>query len=541
MSLVKSLNAGVSGLNAFQKKMDVIGNNIANVGTVGFKSSNISFSEMMSSNSARTGAGSGNPQMSNQIGLGVRVGTITKDFSQGSLQSTGRSTDLALQGDGFFVVKSGGENLYTRAGNFVFNQNGNLVDGEGRSVQGYMADASGNVIGGSMLNDIQIDYNDVIPPKKTENVYIAGNLDTSVSTTRSFQAQSALKADGISASTSTQLNDLDQTLTDLVPGNTIDFSVNLNDGTPAAISYTYAAGDTVGDMIDYFNANVPGGQAKLFIVDGMFKIQSTQIGNSELSINDITVNGADPKGEINFPSFLLQEEGVTGSKSISSTIYDELGNPHSLVLNLTQVNDNEWSYEASFLNGETITNGETGTIQFNEKGELVSANSLNITFEPGMGVETTTTRINLGNNEEGTSLTQYSGDSTANTTSQDGYAKGQLMDVTIGSDGQIRGSYDNGNVKTLAYLALGDVINENGLESVGSGLYRASSASGEVTISSADKMTNTSISTGYLEGSNVDLAKEFTEMITSQRAYQSNARVITTSDEMLNEAVNLKR
>ena len=538
MSLVKSLNAGVSGLNAFQKKMDVIGNNIANVGTVGFKSSNISFSEMMSSNSSRTGAGSGNPQMTNQVGLGVRVGTITKDFSQGSLQSTGRSTDLALQGDGFFVVKSGGENLYTRAGNFVFNQNGNLVDGEGRSVQGYLADASGNVIGGSMLNDVQINYNDVIPPKKTENVYLSGNLDATTSTTRSFQALSAFKSDGLSASPSTELNDLDQTLTSLIPGDTIDFDITLNDGSPATVSYTYAAGDTITDMMNSFNANVPGNQAKLSMVDGMFSIQSTQIGNSALAINDISVSGT---GEITFPSFSIQEEGVTGSQSISSTIYDELGNPHSLILNLTQVNDNEWTYEASFLNGETITSGDTGTVQFNEKGELISAGTLNITFEPGMGAESTTTKIHFGNKEEGTFFTQYSGGSTASTASQDGYTQGRLMDVNISSDGQIQGSYDNGNVKTLAYLALGDVINENGLESVGSGLYRASLAAGEVTILSADKMTSTSISTGYLEGSNVDLAKEFTEMITSQRAYQSNARVITTSDEMLNEAVNLKR
>jgi flagellar hook protein FlgE len=538
MSLVKSLNAGVSGLNAFQKKMDVIGNNIANVGTVGFKSSNISFSEMMSSNSSRTGAGSGNPQMTNQVGLGVRVGTITKDFSQGSLQSTGRSTDLALQGNGFFVVKSGGENLYTRAGNFVFNQTGNLVDGEGRSVQGYLADASGNVIGGSMLNDVQINYDDVIPPKKTENVYLSGNLNASTSTTRSYQAQSGLQASGNSASPSTELNSLDQTLTELVTGDTISFDIALNDGSPATVNYTYGAGDTVADMMDYFNANVPGSQAKLSMVDGMFRLQSTQIGDSDLSIIDISVSGM---GDINFPSFSLQEEGVTGSQSISSIIYDELGNPHSLILNLTQVNENEWTYEASFLNGETITSGNNGTVQFNEKGELVSADSLNITFEPGMGAEATTTRINLGNKEEGAFFTQYTGDTTASTASQDGYAQGRLMDVNISADGQIQGSYDNGNVKTLAYLALGDVINQNGLESVGSGLYRASIAAGEVTIASADKMTNTSISTGYLEGSNVDLAKEFTEMITSQRAYQSNARVITTSDEMLNEAVNLKR
>jgi flagellar hook protein FlgE len=538
MALVKSLNAGVSGLNAFQTKMDVIGNNIANVETIGFKSSNISFSEMMIKNNSRSGGNPSSPQQTNQVGLGVRVGSITRDFSQGSLQATGKGTDLALQGDGFFVVKSGNENLYTRAGNFVFNKDGNLVDGDGRKVQGYQADSSGNVLGGSKLNDIQINYDDVIPPKQTENVYLAGNLDASSSTYRSLQAQNALKVGNTSASMSTDLNDLDQTLTDLVPGSEIQFDLQLQDGTPSTITYTYAAGDTMADMINYFNNNVPNNEASLSIVDGMLHLRSQVMGNSELAINNISVNGV---GDINFPSFSLSEEGEVVSQSISSTIYDDLGNAHSLVLTFTQVDENEWSYEASFLDGENITSGQSGTIQFDEKGELISSDSFAITFDPGMGAGETTSKINLGNTEEGAFFTQFSGDNTVSSISQDGFAQGRLLDVNISSDGQIQGSYDNGNIKTLAFLALGNVRNNNGLEMVGGGLYRAGLSAGDVVISSADQMSNTSISTGFLEGSNVDLAKEFTEMITSQRAYQSNARVITTSDEMLSEAVNLKR
>ncbi|NBW70144.1 MAG: flagellar hook protein FlgE [Bacteroidetes bacterium] len=538
MALVKSLNAGVSGLNAFQTKMDVIGNNIANVETIGFKSSNISFSEMMNKNYSSNGGNPSSPQQTNQVGLGVRVGSITRDFSQGSLQATGKGTDLALQGDGFFVVKSGNENLYTRAGNFVFNKDGNLVDGDGRKVQGYQADSSGNVLGGSKLNDIQINYDDVIPPKQTENVYLAGNLDASSSTYRSLQAQNALKVGNTSASMNTDLNDLDQTNTDLVPGSEIQFDLQLQDGTSQTITYTYAAGDTMGDMINYFNNNVTNNEASLSIVDGMLHLRSQVMGNSQLAINNISVNGV---GDINFPSFSLSEEGEVVSQSISSTIYDDLGNAHSLVLTFTQVDENEWSYEASFLDGENITSGQSGTVQFDEKGELITSDSFAITFNPGMGAGETTSKINLGNTEEGAFFTQFSGDHTVSSISQDGYAQGRLLDVNISSDGQIQGSYDNGNIKTLAFLALGNVRNNNGLEMVGGGLYRAGLSAGDVAISSADQMSNTSISTGFLEGSNVDLAKEFTEMITSQRAYQSNARVITTSDEMLNEAVNLKR
>jgi flagellar hook protein FlgE len=292
------------------------------------------------------------------------------------------------------------------------------------------------------------------------------------------------------------------------------------------------------DMINYFNNNVPNNEASLSIVDGMLHLRSQVMGNSELAINNISVNGV---GDINFPSFSLSEEGEVVSQSISSTIYDDLGNAHSLVLTFTQVDENEWSYEASFLDGENITSGQSGTIQFDEKGELISSDSFAITFDPGMGAGETTSKINLGNTEEGAFFTQFSGDNTVSSISQDGFAQGRLLDVNISSDGQIQGSYDNGNIKTLAFLALGNVRNNNGLEMVGGGLYRAGLSAGDVVISSADQMSNTSISTGFLEGSNVDLAKEFTEMITSQRAYQSNARVITTSDEMLSEAVNLKR
>ncbi|MAL16809.1 MAG: hypothetical protein CL670_08450 [Balneola sp.] len=540
MSLVKSLNSGVSGLRAFQTKMDVIGNNIANVETAGYKSSSVTFAEMMSERLGRSGGGGDNaPQLSNQVGLGVRVSSISRDFSQGAMQSTGRSTDLAIEGEGYFMVSDGGENLMTRAGNFVFNKNGNLVDQTGRNVQGYIADSAGNILGGGTAESIRIDFENALPPKQTEMVTLAGNLNASTSTSKVLQSQSGFTTtSGDNASASTPINDLSQTLTGLANGDVISFDVTLNDGTASTITHTYAAGDTLGDMVNSFNSGLTASEGELTLIDGVLNLRSAAMGDSELDISAVSVTGT---GDMNFPGMQISQEGQTNKQTMSTTVYDDLGKAHSLLLEFTQSGTNEWQYDARFLDGETITNGATGTVQFDELGQLSSGDLLNLTFEPGQGASTTSFSVELGDSTNGTRFTQYAGSNSAKVISQDGYTQGQLIDVAIDGAGQVQGIYDNGNSMVLAQLALAQVQNQNGLEMIGGGMYRATSAAGEMFVNTADSFAGTAINAGNLEGSNVDLAKEFTNMITSQRAYQSNARVITTSDEMLTEAVNLKR
>lgn len=539
MSLVKSLNSGVSGMKAFQTKMDVIGNNIANVETAGFKSSSVSFAEMMSERLGRSGGGGDSaPQLSNQVGLGVRVASIDRDFSQGAMQNTGRATDLAIEGEGYFMVSDGGENLMTRAGNFVFNKDGFLVDQGGRSVQGYIADRSGNILGGGAAEDIRIDFENSLPPKQTENVTLAGNLNASTSTNRVLQSQSGFTANGASASETTLINDLSQTLTDLANGDQISFDVTLNDGTTQTITHSFTTGDTLGDLVNTFNSQLTSAEGELGLIDGMLNLRSEQLGESELSISNVSVSGT---GSINFPGLQVTQDGQTNDQTMSTTIYDELGRAHSLMLEFTQTGNNEWSYDARFLDGEKVTSGQTGTISFDELGQLSSDDLLNLTFEPGSGAKTTSFSVELGDSEKGTRFTQYAGTNSAKVISQDGYTQGQLIDVAIDGAGQVQGIYDNGNSTVLAQIALAQVQNQNGLEMVGGGLFRATSAAGEMFVDTVDNFAGTAINSGNLEGSNVDLAKEFTAMITSQRAYQSNARVISTSDEMLTEAVNLKR
>lgn len=542
MSLIRSLNSGVSGLRAYQTKMDVIGNNIANVETVGYKSSRVTFSEMMTQRLGRQGGGGNSaPQLSNEVGLGVRVASIDRDFSQGTLNSTGIATDLAIDGDGFFMVQVGNESLMTRAGNFVFNRDGFLVDQGGRFVQGYNADNQGNILKGAATDAIRIDFENSLPPRQTDTVRLAGNLSADTSTFRVIQSQSALSTATGFATGTDDLTDLNE-FNGFVDGDGVEFTITLNNGATTTLTFVYGAGndgETVEDL-RYWLETQFAGEASVNLVDGILVVRSDQMGDSQLGISIQAAAGN--TGTVSLPAFQVTQEGVTNTRTTSTTIYDNLGRAHTLILDFTQVGLNEWEWDARFLDGEVInTMSPAGTIHFDELGQLTTSDTLNINFSPGNGLGDTDFSITLGDPSSGSRFTQYAGSNSAKVVGQDGYAQGRLVDVAINGSGQIEGIYDNGNSQVLAQVAIATVQNELGLEMIGDGLFRATSAAGEVFVGDASDLPNTSISAGNLESSNVDLAREFTEMITSQRAYQSNARVITTSDEMLMEAVNLKR
>ncbi len=543
MSLIKSLNSGVSGLKSFQTKMDTIGNNISNVDTSGFKSSRVTFSELMNENIGGAGGRESAPSISNQVGLGVRVASVDRDFSQGTIENTGRTTDLAIEGDGYFVVNNGSQDLMTRSGNFTFNKDGHLVDQSGNYVQGYNANDSGNILGGGATDNVRVDFENALEPQKTSEVNLGGNLNASTSSTQIVQAQSAFTNNsGNIANGSTELNDLAQTTTDLEAGDEIEITVDSHDGsTTETATFTYDTdGTTVEDMVAEFNNQLSEGEVSL--VDGMLKLKSGEMGSSDFDVSSFSVNDTSGNGtDMNLPGFQVAQAGNTGTQTMSTTVYDDLGEEHSLLIDFTQTGEGQWDYEAKFADGESITGGAaTGSVSFGETGQIDGGSNFNIEFDPGNGASNTTFSVNLGGSE-GTDFTQYSGANTAKVLSQDGYTQGSLVDVRISGDGRVQGVYDNGQNQDLAQLALGDVQNEDGLEMVGGGLFRATSAAGEVFVDTADNVANSNIQSGALEGSNVDLAQEFTEMITSQRAYQSSARVISTSDEMLTEAVNLKR
>ncbi len=544
--MLKSLFSGVSGLRNHQMKMDVLGNNIANVNTVGYKGSRINFSEALNQTIANAmpgrGTGSVNPM---QVGLGMKTSAIENMFTQGGLETTGVITDLAIEGEGFFVLRSGENQLYSRAGQFYFNEDGQLVNNKGLAIQGWMLNEGNknSELGAGNLNDIVIDKNQVSQAQATQNVYLNGNLNAGLETVAEiWELSESLTSGGSNATAATDLNSLDQTTTPLVAGDTIDISGTNPDGSTVTATYTYTAGDTVQNLLDAINSAYTGATAS--VSDG--KIVMTDDAAGESSTTIALSNGTGNTGSIDLANFVNTTKGVTGKATTSVVVYDSLGASHNLVMEFTKTaNNNEWQWEVVASGGETITAGGTGTITFDSAGNLSSfvydggVNTLEI--DPGNGANSMSIQLDVDGNEKHSGLSQFESLSTLDVREQDGRATGELLGININRDGTITGSFSNGEIEELAKLALGRFANNGGLSDLGNGLYQKSIASGEEDIVNLQKGGSTSIVSGALEMSNVDLSSEFTEMITTQRGFQASAKVITTADQLLDELIRLKR
>jgi flagellar hook protein FlgE len=406
--MMRSMFAGVSGLRTHQVKMDVIGNNIANVNTYGFKANRATFQDLLSQTlqgaaAPQAGRGGINPQ---QVGLGVQLASIDTLFSPGSLQGTGLNTDLAIQNDGFFVVGDGQKMYYTRAGNFDFDAQGNLISrSNGMKVYGWLADSSGNINNRRSVETIAIPKGQVIPAIATDQVQAGKNLDAELAT-----------------------------------------------------------GQSITSSID---------------------------------------------------------------------ICDSLGINHTLTVTFTKTADNQWSWQAD---GDTLTGTGTGTIEFNPDGTLNTGGTGSASFTLATGANPLALTLDFSQ------LTQLAeAESSAELVGQNGFPMGSLEKVSFDTAGVITGYYSNGLRKNLGQIALAIFNNPAGLMKVGQTLFEESNNSGVAMVGTANNGGRGTIAPANLEMSNVELAQEFTEMITAQRGFQANSRVITTSDEMLQELVNLKR
>jgi flagellar hook protein FlgE len=393
--MLRSLFSGISGLRAHQQMMDVTGNNIANVNTTGYKSSQATFQDTLSqlvqaAGAPQNGAGGTNPA---QVGLGVRLAGIQNNFTQGAAQNTGRNTDLMIQGDGFFVVDNGGQQLFTRNGSFNFDANGSLVTSDGSIVQGWAANAAGVVNTNAASGPISLPLGTQIPPSATNQATVTGNL-------------------------------------------------------PA---------DTT-------------------------------------SPNPIVT---------------------------SMTTFDAQGNKVTMSASFVKVNQNQWTLNLTDANGGT---GGPYTIDFtNGATPVATPNPVTI---GGITVDVS-------------GLTSYAGMSTV-TSSANGSAAGGIQSFTISPDGTLVGVFSNGLKQTLAQLAVASFGNPAGLEKAGDSMYRTTGNSGNAALGTAGTGGRGALQQGALEMSNVDLAQEFTNLVIAERGFQANSRVITTSDEILQDLVNLK-
>ena len=439
MSLFSTLSTASSGLSMAGTKLAVIGDNIANINTIGFKGARAQFADLV----ARDSMGLSGPT---QIGTGGATDTVTQLFGQGSITESANALDLAISGNGFFMLKEPGEqgSLYTRDGQFYMDENGYIVSAGGSRLQGF--NAEDNQLS-TIVTDIKVD-------------------------------RSALKQ--------AQTTELDLTAT---LSTEADFST-----TP--------------------------------ILSGSFTLD----GNND-SIDDVA---------------------AASDFATSITIYDSLGGPHSVTICFERQSSSDWGWTAVVDGGEV---GETdglafeissGSLTFDGDGELTSFTQINTsTSSPWnfTGAEDQDIEFNFGIDGSGVendgNLRALSGPSAITAVIQDGYGSGDLIQMNVDENGNVRGTYTNGEDILLGQVALSEFPSYQGLKRVGRNLYQSTQLAGDPAVGTPGTGTRGNLISFALEQANVDLEDQFVDMIQSQRTYQANARVITTTDGTLQELVQL--
>ncbi|PIE54269.1 MAG: flagellar hook-basal body protein [Dethiosulfovibrio peptidovorans] len=656
--MLRSLFTGVTGVKAHQVKLDVTGNNIANVNTTGFKKGITVFQDLLSQTvrGAMSPEGNRGGVNSLQVGLGVGVAAVENIHTQGPISYTGNRTDMAIQGDGYYVVTTGTQKLYTRAGNFVTDAKGNLVmSGTGYTLQGYKMSIDPDnpmvSVRDGDLSSVNIPMGTKLEAKKTSIVgyrcnlnkrakeylpmgmssgnrtifaslggkSVAVSVDDSEDPTQhlsfDFEGGSAplvFQMDGVdmeskrprlSLAATPATFDLDGiTYTAEYNGENGTMRVFTDYGTPdqaeawrvnlfemmdyqylevkdtsvsPAVTYNAliefdddpATGerimhawyyDPAGGNMAHTRLQRGGADANIPMnTDGTFFLPTSVpadpadrytlvIGTQTLDIltnadgKSIRFdNDGDPVGSV-----VQRTESIHKAKS---TVYDSQGGAHTLETSWEKLDRNRWRWRVWTPTEEISITPSTGILSFDADGKI-SGSPSEVDLQMGfgvLGVENQQVTLDFSgksfNKEEIEGVTQYESEFTTKPYYQDGYGMGVLNDFSVGKDGTVMGIYDNGQNKPLYRLALAMFTNPQGLLKVGDTCFDKSANSGEPRINVAYSDGAGSIAGGSLEMSNVDLTEEFTQLMIGQRGFQANARVITTSDTVLEELLNLKR
>lgn len=570
--MMRSLYSGVSGLKTHQTKMDVIGNNIANVNTVAFKSSSIVFSDLLSQTTqnasgpnALTGAGGTNAR---QIGLGVKSGAISTSIAtQGASQSTGNPFDIMINGDNFFIVNNGSENFFTRDGSFYVDAAGNLaMTSTGYNVMGWGVDETTGEIRQDTVTALRImsAANMTYPPEATSQAYVSGILDkndTDVTSANGkvinlnfYDALGYSYTAKLTFKQSADENEYSLELSSLLDseGNEIDITgvtfgtVNNTQERPVTVSFNSSAYRWNGNQLQSADGGIIYADLTAIFNAGTLRDRDevVNIGGTDMTVQEVLDNIAAAYGY----------EGST-EEFLNLFVYDETNGTtpvsvEQMLANMVQGTgtdmfpSTEDSFEADgrFFDGTTITfDGNTGNFAGIGGAATQTTAVLGLSALGGNFSDITVDFSNV-------SMVDNKGTSTVSATSGDedglgaGRRLGDMIGVSIQNNGMIYASYDNGMTKLLGQIATAEFANASGLEKQGDNLYSASLNSGEFDGIGVDITANGGyMSTGQLEMSNVDLSSEFTEMITTQRGFQANSRIITVSDTLLEELTNLKR
>ncbi len=656
-----ALYTGLSGLRVHQTYIDVIGNNLANVSTPGFRGSRATFSDILSF-TVRSGSGpSGNFGGVNpmQIGTGAFMATVDTDLSQGTLQDTGRSLDVALQGRGFYTLTNGVQSFYTRVGSFGIDADRTLVDLR-----------SGLRVVGATGNTINVPVSDTLPALPSSEIKFQGNLPARVGgpleeivqsnvplkegtsatktaaasgpsapqfdltafggktvlvsvnggaqQTITFPASSfgapptgpgpvnastvaavfsvaglAVTADDIAgtiqfdtvrlgtnatlkfddgpsssgllatlglnatlvtgtettATLATGLAQLTARNAAYTPGDAITVRGTNPDGTVFSDTFVYGAandGTTIADLITFINGTLDSAQATASLAnDGNIRVTAIDKEEAELSLflGDVTGNS----GTNSWPNFVVAQDGAGPDTAVTSIdVVDAQGRTHPVTLTFTRstVDPTIWDLQAEIDTAEgTINQASIGQIRFNDNGSfnVIGGGTNTLSFTWNGISQMQNVRVNLGSSGQFDGVAQLGNVATVAAIDQDGYAAGTLLNVGFDTTGDLVGYYSNGQSQTLDTLRISMFSNEGGLVRVGDTMFTESPNSDDAIATTANAAGAGSVRAGQLENSNVDIAREFVNLIEAQRGFQANSRVITTTDEILAELMNIVR
>ncbi|MDA0295222.1 MAG: flagellar hook-basal body complex protein [Planctomycetota bacterium] len=586
MASTTALFTGLSGLTSNSRRLDVIGNNIANVNTTAFKSTRMSFAPTFSRNFSLGTApgdttGGSNP---GQVGLGVTVGGTQRNFNNGAIGVTGVATDLAIEGDGFFIVNQSGSRFYTRAGGFIRNPENDLMTQSGAKVMGFGVDDQFNLVNGNLV-ELNIPVGTLTLAEQTDNVIFNGNMNASgeIASTGSIHETRAFFTDPAGTTPITAATDLlttDIYVSDGAGGFTIAFDSSesgrsitidgiekggkdLGSATFAisgfAVEGADAFGSTFGELLAFFDeylgtdSSAIGGSSDL---GGSVQInangQIVVVGNEgtvqslEIETGNITVNG--PGGGLGNPMVMTKTGDADGeSVRTSFVVYDSLGTPLTIDLSFVLQATNPsggttWEFIAeSNASGENDRLLALGEVSFDSNGRFTGSSNQSFSIVRTNGATTPLT-VNMDFDSNTDSITSFT-DSGSNFAAvyQDGSPIGTLAAFSIGEDGAISGAFTNGLTRTIGQVALAKFANPEGLVDVGGSLFGSGPNSGTALVAKPREFGTGRVVGGALELSNVDLSQEFIDMILASTGYSAASRVITTTDELMTQLLALGR
>jgi flagellar hook protein FlgE len=506
----------MSGLNADSTSLNTIGNNLSNMSTTGYKSSNTEFSTAFSQALGMNGNGE-----IIGVGTGVNVAANSMDFSAGAISSASSAADMAIHGSGFFVLNDNGTMLLTRSGDFQLSSTGILESTSGDAVEGYAA-TNGSAKTGTTLTDLTIPVDSTVPGTATSTFSFTQNLNAATpvggSTTSS---ETIYDSDGVGYAANVTYTNLG--------ANQWSYNIAVPENLTPSQS-TNASGD-----LSYAYK---------------FGASSSGVTNTVDTGTNLTISGTNSSGSAATITAPVVTSGETVDQYVSA-----LNNALSAagITSVTATNNNgvlsiaESSSSANLSVGGVVAQDLTnanGTLTFDSGGNLVSpSTSVTGIALSGMsdGAAAQNMTWNLTNSSGTPLITQTAGSSSTTADSQNGYRSGTFSGFAVGQNGTITATFSNGQIDTVGQLAIANVVNQQGLQAVGSTAYQATAASGAATIGTANANGNGAIQDAALEGSNVNISSEFADLIVAQRAFEANSKVVTTQDSMVQDTINIEK